>query len=164
MALARQKYWHIRTNLTRPLLYNYNLNSNYKDYSKNLLASLTCLVFLQSLSLVVAERRYLGFYAEVLSATISGEQEQGAGDLSFDAQSVPLWYSIAHRIDLHDCHAISARRKNPEESATIFPPVHGLAQIHAFAISDEFVDAHLPVRKCFRLLRAIVIPAPAKKT
>ena len=68
MALARQKYWHIRTNLTRPLLYNYNLNSNYKDYSKNLLASLTCLVFLQSLSLVVAERRYLGFYAEVFNS------------------------------------------------------------------------------------------------
>ena len=76
---------------------------------------------------------------------------------------MPLWYSIAYRIDLHDCHAISARTKDPEESATIFPPVQGLAQIHTFAISDEFVDAHLPVRKCFRLLRAIVIPATAKK-
>ena len=41
--LARQKYWQIRTNFTTLLLYNYNLNLDYKDYSKNLLASLTCL-------------------------------------------------------------------------------------------------------------------------
>ena len=44
--LARQKYWQIRTNFTTLLLHNYNLNSDYKDYSKNLLASLTCLVYL----------------------------------------------------------------------------------------------------------------------
>jgi hypothetical protein len=31
--LARQKYWQIRTNFTLVLLYNYNLNLDYKDYS-----------------------------------------------------------------------------------------------------------------------------------
>ena len=41
--LARQKYWQIRTNFTTLLLHNHNLNLDYKDYSKNLLASLTCL-------------------------------------------------------------------------------------------------------------------------
>ena len=40
---ARQKYWQIRTNFTTLLLYNHNLNPDCKDYSKNLLASLTCL-------------------------------------------------------------------------------------------------------------------------
>jgi hypothetical protein len=43
MALARQKYWQIRTSFTPLLLYDYNLNSGYKDYSQNLLASLTYL-------------------------------------------------------------------------------------------------------------------------
>ena len=46
MALARQKYWQIRTNFTTLLPHNYNLTLDYKDYSKNLLASLTYLVFL----------------------------------------------------------------------------------------------------------------------
>jgi hypothetical protein len=45
-ALARQKYWQIRTNFTTLLLHNHNVNSDCKDYSKNLLASLTCLEFL----------------------------------------------------------------------------------------------------------------------
>jgi hypothetical protein len=47
--LARQKYWQIRTNFTTLLLHNYNLKLDCEDYSKNLLASLTCLAFLQSL-------------------------------------------------------------------------------------------------------------------
>jgi hypothetical protein len=33
LTLARQKYWQIRTNFTTLLLYNYNLNLDYKDYS-----------------------------------------------------------------------------------------------------------------------------------
>ena len=44
--LARQKYWQIRTNFTTLLLHNYNLNLDYKDYSKNMLVSLTYLSFL----------------------------------------------------------------------------------------------------------------------
>jgi hypothetical protein len=34
-ALARQKYWQIRTDFTTLLLYNYNSKSDYKDYRKN---------------------------------------------------------------------------------------------------------------------------------
>jgi hypothetical protein len=46
LTLASQKYWQIRINFTTLLLYNYNLDLDYKDYSNNLLASLTCLEFL----------------------------------------------------------------------------------------------------------------------
>jgi hypothetical protein len=46
MPLARQKYWQIRTDFTTLLLYNDNLNLDYKDYSHNLLTSLTCVKFL----------------------------------------------------------------------------------------------------------------------
>lgn len=45
-ALARQKYWQVRTNFTTLLLYNHNLNLDYKDYIKNPLASLNYLGFL----------------------------------------------------------------------------------------------------------------------
>ena len=44
-ALARQKDWRIRTNFTTLLLYDYNFELDYKDYSKDLLASLTYLSF-----------------------------------------------------------------------------------------------------------------------
>lgn len=44
--LARQKYWQIRTNFTTLLLRNYNLKLNCEHDSKNLPASLTCLVLL----------------------------------------------------------------------------------------------------------------------
>jgi hypothetical protein len=45
-ALARLKYWQITTDFTTLLLYKYHLNSGYKDYSQNLLVSLTYLGFL----------------------------------------------------------------------------------------------------------------------
>jgi hypothetical protein len=48
-ALARQKYWQIRTNSTTLLLYNYNLKLDCEDYSRNLLLSFTCLAFLEFL-------------------------------------------------------------------------------------------------------------------
>ena len=44
--LHAKKYWQIRTNFTTLLVHNHNLNPDYKDYSKNLLASLTYLGFL----------------------------------------------------------------------------------------------------------------------
>lgn len=42
-SLARQKHWQIRTSFTTLLLYNYNLNLDYEDYSKNILEFLTYL-------------------------------------------------------------------------------------------------------------------------
>jgi hypothetical protein len=45
-ALARQKYWEIRTDFTTLLLHNYKSKSDCEDYRKNSLGSLTCLAFL----------------------------------------------------------------------------------------------------------------------
>jgi hypothetical protein len=35
LALARQKYWEIRTDFTTLLLYNYKSKSDCEDYRKN---------------------------------------------------------------------------------------------------------------------------------
>ena len=44
-ALARQKYWQIRTNFTAPLLYNHILKLYPNDYRWNEQDFLTCLAF-----------------------------------------------------------------------------------------------------------------------
>jgi hypothetical protein len=46
LALARQKYWEIRTDFTTLLLHNYKSKLDCEDYRKNQLASLACLAFL----------------------------------------------------------------------------------------------------------------------